>query len=80
MTDIPSSARRCDCSRFHAEGPACHFVIIAPVWVSPVGLSLDFVGVIFLGIDLVRVQRAMKRQANEDLARFNAMVEDHGGN
>ena len=59
--------------------PACHLVTIAPAWLSPVGLSLDFVGVILLGIDLVRVQGSMKQQANADLARFNAMVEEHGG-
>jgi hypothetical protein len=51
----------------------------APVWLNPAGLCLDFVGVILLGKDLVRVQRSMKWQAREDLTRFAAMVEEHGG-
>ena len=57
----------------------CTSTAWAPVWLNPAGLCLDFVGVLLLGFDLVRVQRSMKRQAGEDLKRFDAMVEDHGG-
>ncbi|WP_092023913.1 hypothetical protein [Bradyrhizobium sp. OK095] len=57
----------------------CQFIGTVPSWLNPIGLCLDFVGVVLLGIDLVRVQRSMKRQAREDLRRFDAMVEDHGG-
>ena len=48
-------------------------------WGSPVGLFLDFIGVLLLGIDLVRVQQSLRAQARSDLARFEALAEYHGG-
>jgi hypothetical protein len=56
-----------------------HLIAQARPWLNPWGLFFDFVGVILLGVDLIRVQRSMKRQAKDDLTRFNAMVDEHGG-
>jgi ABC-type multidrug transport system fused ATPase/permease subunit len=57
----------------------CHLLgFFSNLW-TPVGLILDVVGVLLLGFDLVRVQRSLRTQARNDLARFEAMVEDYGG-
>jgi hypothetical protein len=57
----------------------CHLLgLFSNLW-APVGLILDVIGVLLLGFDLVRVQKSLRTQARNDLARFEAMVEDYGG-
>jgi hypothetical protein len=34
-----------------------HLIAQAPPWLNTLGLFFDFVGVILLGVDLIRVQR-----------------------
>ena len=57
----------------------CLLLALFPNLWTPVGLIFDVVGVLLLGFDLVRVQRSLRTQAGNDLARFEAMVEDYGG-
>ena len=47
-------------------------------WYSIFGLSLDLIGVLFLGIDLVRVQAKLRRRAKKGSALFNKMEADFG--
>lgn len=47
-------------------------------WYSIFGLSLDLIGVLFLGIDLVRVQAKLRRRAKKGRALFNKMEADFG--
>jgi hypothetical protein len=57
----------------------CHLLgLFSNLW-APVGLILDVIGVLLLGFDLVRVQKSLRTQARNDLARFEAMVKDYGG-
>ena len=57
----------------------CHLLaLLSNLW-TPIGLILDVIGVLLLGFDLVRVQKSLRTQARNDLARFKAMVEDYGG-
>src|SRR6266581_467717 len=57
----------------------CHLLdLLSNLW-TPIGLILDVIGVLLLGFDLVRVQKSLRTQARNDLARFEAMVEDYGG-
>lgn len=43
------------------------------------GLFLDVVGVLLLGIDLIRFQRATRERAKKGRAMFNEIEEDYGG-
>jgi hypothetical protein len=57
----------------------CHLLgLFSNLW-TPVGLISDVIGVLLLGFDLVRVQKSLRTQARNDLARFEKMVEDYGG-
>jgi hypothetical protein len=57
----------------------CHWLdLFSNLW-TPTGLTLDVIGVLLLGFDLVRVQKSLRTQARNDLARFEEMVEDYGG-
>jgi hypothetical protein len=57
----------------------CHLLVLFSNLWAPIGLILDVVGVLLLGFDLVRVQKSLQSQARNDLARFEAMVEEYGG-
>jgi hypothetical protein len=57
----------------------CIVLGIPSGWWSVSGLSADFVGVILLGIDLIRVQRMLRANAAAELDHFNAMAENYGG-
>jgi hypothetical protein len=46
---------------------------------SVIGLTLDFSGVLFLGFDLVRVQRRLRGDAEERVSRLDAILEEIGG-
>ncbi|MBO9712176.1 hypothetical protein [Sphingomonas sp.] len=48
-------------------------------YLSVVGLVLDVAGVLMLGIDLVRVQRKLKGDAEERLSTLNEVAESAGG-
>jgi len=48
-----------------------HFTIL--------GLFFDVVGVILLGIDLIRFQRATRERARKGRAMFDEIEEDYGG-
>lgn len=49
------------------------------IHLSAIGLSLDLVGVLMLGIDLVRVQRKLRRDADDRLASLQDVTEGVGG-
>ena len=46
---------------------------------SAIGLILDLVGVLMLGIDLVRVQRKLRRDADDRLASLQEVTAGVGG-
>ena len=46
---------------------------------SLAGLVLDLVGVMMLGIDLVRVQRRLRSSAEDRITRLDAILEEIGG-
>ena len=48
------------------------------LWIL-VGLAADFIGVTLLGIDLVRLQRILRSQANDNLNDFKYMGSEYGG-
>ncbi len=48
-------------------------------YISIAGLVLDFIGVIMLGYDLVRVQRKLKDDAWDRLSTLNEATESAGG-
>lgn len=48
-------------------------------YLSIAGLVLDLVGVMMLGIDLVRVQRKLRLDAEERLSSLSEVVESSGG-
>lgn len=49
------------------------------IHLSAIGLTLDLVGVLMLGIDLVRVQRKLRRDADDRLASLQDVTEGVGG-
>ena len=52
---------------------------IAMINLSLAGLVLDLVGVMMLGIDLVRVQRRLRSSAEDRITRLDAILEEIGG-
>lgn len=46
---------------------------------SVVGLALDFVGVIFLGYDLIRLQVAIRKRTQRSRTLFDEIESDYGG-
>jgi len=46
---------------------------------STAGLAVDFFGVALLGFDLVRLQRAIRVQAESHVATLDEIASDHGG-
>ena len=57
----------------------CSVFGIASGWWSVSGLIADFVGVAFLGFDLIRVQSMLRASTAAELNHFNAMAENYGG-
>lgn len=49
------------------------------IYFSIVGLALDLIGVMMLGIDLVRVQRKLRSDAEDRLASLTEVVDSSGG-
>ena len=49
------------------------------IYLSRAGLTVDLAGVMLLGIDLVRVQRRLRGDAEERVTRLDAILEDIGG-
>ena len=49
------------------------------IYLSIFGLSLDLLGVVLLGVDLVRAQRRIRSDASERLAKLDAILEGIGG-
>jgi hypothetical protein len=49
------------------------------VYLSIAGLALDLAGVMMLGVDLVRVQRRLRGDAEDRVFRINAILEGIGG-
>jgi hypothetical protein len=52
---------------------------MAHSWWSAAGLAIDFVGVALLGIDLIRLQAALRRQAGNNRATLDGLASDYGG-
>jgi hypothetical protein len=48
-------------------------------WWSILGLTSDFVGVIALGIDVIRIQFRLRQSARDSLERYRKFEEDYGG-
>jgi len=48
-------------------------------WFHTAGLAIDFAGVAFLGVDLIRLQAQLKRQAANNLATLVELSSDYGG-
>ena len=48
-------------------------------YLTILGLVFDVIGVILLGIDLIRLQRATKDRAKEGRAMFDEIEEEYGG-
>jgi hypothetical protein len=57
----------------------CDALGFAPNCWSIAGLATDFVGVLLLGVDLVRLQSLLRRHAQENLDRFEEMEDAYGG-
>ncbi|WP_428990834.1 hypothetical protein [Methylocapsa aurea] len=57
----------------------CSIFGIESNWWSVTGLAADFIGVMLLGYDLVRVQRLLRENAIAERDYFNDMVEKYGG-
>jgi len=49
------------------------------ITLSLTGLVLDLVGVMFLGLDLVRIQKRLRRDAEDRLAALNDIAHGAGG-
>lgn len=47
--------------------------------ISTIGLILDFVGVLLLGFDLIRVQHSLRRQSRKDVQRLQEISAEYGG-
>lgn len=49
------------------------------IYLSIAGLALDLAGVMMLGVDLVRVQRRLRGDAEERISRLDEILEEIGG-
>lgn len=49
------------------------------IYLSITGLALDLAGVLLLGVDLVRVQRRLRGDAEERVSRLDEILEEIGG-
>jgi len=57
----------------------CSLFGVESNWWSVAGLAADFVGVLLLGYDLVRVQGLLRSNAIAERDHFNAMADNYGG-
>ena len=44
------------------------------VYLSSLGLSIDLIGVLFLGADVIRIQRTLKKDSADRLASLNEII------
>ena len=49
------------------------------IFLSIAGLAIDLAGVMMLGVDLVRVQRRLRADAENRVTRLDAILESIGG-
>lgn len=54
-------------------------MIVGFRWVASIGLMLDFIGVILLGIDLVRLQHTVRTKAAADRSTIEDLADQYGG-
>lgn len=58
---------------------ACEIIGFPQQTWTTVGLIADFVGVALLGFDLVRLQRHLRSEAQENLDKLDELAEEYGG-
>lgn len=57
----------------------CDLLNISSHWWSLTGLTTDFVGVVLLGSDVIRIQVALRRATAANGARYKKFEDEYGG-